>query len=100
MVSGADTADHKVEQIKVTRHPMHYGTICLAGTGCIAQQGNRNLADFFEVGIDPRDGALAIVYDDTSNELVQTIPGTDMPLPSPIEGIVDHRGAPVVTLVR
>ena len=99
-VTGANTAQPKIEQVKVTRHPMHYGSICFAGTGCIIEQGNRNLADFFEVEIDPTDGALLIVYDDTSNELVQTVPGTDTPIPSPIEGIVDHRGAPVVTLIR
>jgi hypothetical protein len=100
MVGDADTAKPAIEQVKVTRHPMHYGSICFAGTGCIAEQGNRNLADFFEVEVDPNDGAVVIVFDDTSNELVQTIPGTDTPLPSPIEGIVDHRGAPVVTVIR
>ena len=99
-LTAADTANPHIEQQKVTRHPMHYGTICLSGTACIAQQGNRNLADFFEVTIDPRNGALAIVYNDTSNELVQTIPGTDIPIPEPIDGIADHRGAPVVMLLR
>jgi hypothetical protein len=41
-----------------------------------------------------------IVYDDTSNELTQAIPGTNTQIPEPVDGIVDHRGAPVVTLVR
>lgn len=100
MVSGANTSKPSVQQVKVTRHPMHYGTICFQGTGCIAQQGNRNLADFFAVTMDPRDGAVVIVYDDTSNELAQVIPGTDTQIPTPIDGVVDHRGAPVVTLVR
>lgn len=100
MVSDAATATPSALQVKVTRHPMHYGTICFQGTGCIAQQGNRNLADFFAVTIDPRDGAVVIVYDDTSNELAQTIPGTDTQIPTPVDGIVDHRGAPVVTLVK
>ena len=100
MVTKADSATPEVRQMKVTRHPMHYGTICLQGTECLTVQGNRNLADFFEVAIDPRNGALSIVYDDTSNELIQTIPGTDMPIPPPFEGISDHRGAPVVTVMR
>jgi hypothetical protein len=100
MVSDANTSKPKIEQVKVTKHPMHYGSICFAGVGCIAEQGNRNLADFFEVNIDPTDGALVIVYDDTSNELIQTFPGTDTPIPPPFDGIVDHRGAPVVTLLR
>ena len=100
MVSNADTAKPSASQVKVTRHPMHYGTICFQGAGCIAQQGNRNLADFFAVTMDPRDGAVVIVYDDTSNELTQVIPGTETQIPPPIDGVVDHRGAPVVTLVR
>jgi len=100
MVGDADTAHPLIEQVKVTRHPMHYGSICFAGVGCIAEQGNRNLADFFEVEVDPNDGAVVIVYDDTSNELVQNIPGTDTPLPTPADGIFDHRGAPVVTVIR
>src|SRR6184192_4173172 len=55
-----------VTLVKVSPHPMHYNDICLAGSGCIASQGNRNLADFFAVTID-HTGAAEIVYDDTSN---------------------------------
>lgn len=93
MVTAADTGSPAVTQVKVTRHPMHYGTICLEGTGCIAVQGNRNLADFFQVTMDPTNGSAVITYNDTSNELVQKVP----PIP---EGFVDHRGAPVVMAVR
>ena len=100
MVTNADTAHPTVQQVKVTRHPMHYGTICFAGTDCIRFRGNRNMADFFEVTTDPATGAVVIVYDDTSNELVQTIPGTDVPIPAPIEGTADHRGGAVVTIAR
>jgi len=92
--SGAVTgALPSVSQVKVTPHPMHYNDICLAGTGCIAQQGNRNLADFFAVTID-RTGAAEIVYDDTSNGLVQ--PGFT---PDNLE-LLDHSGAGVVTVAR
>jgi hypothetical protein len=92
--SGAVTgAQAGVTQVKVTPHPMHYNDICLAGTGCIAQQGNRNLADFFVVTID-RSGAAEIVYDDTSNGLVQ--PGFT---PDNLE-LMDHSGAGVVTVAR
>jgi hypothetical protein len=95
VITGANTAARPViEQVQATRHPIHYGTICLEGLGCIAEQGNRNNADFFEVDTDPRDGAVTIAYNDTSNELVQS------DLPPPPEGIVDHRGAPAVMVVR
>jgi hypothetical protein len=72
---------------------MHYDSICLAGTGCITSQGNRNLADFFEINID-RTGAAEIVYDDTSNGLIQ--PGF---APDNLQ-LVDHAGAGVVTIAR
>src|SRR5437588_8576594 len=79
--------------VKVTPHPMHYDSICLQGTGCISSQGNRNLADFFVVTID-RSGATEIVYDDTSNGLIQQgfAPAN--------EQLVDHAGAGVVTVAR
>ncbi|MFL5824366.1 MAG: hypothetical protein ACJ764_13095 [Solirubrobacteraceae bacterium] len=79
--------------VKVTPHPMKYNEVCLEGTGCIASQGNRNLADFFSVDID-KQGAAEIVYDDTSNGLVQPgfTPGNQQ--------FLDHAGAPLVTLAH
>src|SRR5438874_6207855 len=82
-----------VALVKVTPHPMHYNDVCLQGTGCIESQGNRNLADFFVVNID-RSGAAEIVYDDTSNGLVQ--PGFT---PTGNQ-TVDHAGAGLVTVAR
>ena len=91
--TGAVTGAAPAKQlVKVTPHPMHYDDICLAGTGCIQSQGNRNLADFFEVNID-RSGAAEIVYDDTSNMLVQP-PGTCT------VQVADHCGAGVITVAR
>ena len=52
-------------------------------------QGNRNLADFFNVTIDSS-GAAEIVYDDMSNGLIQA--GNSNP--------ADHAGAAVVTVIR
>jgi hypothetical protein len=86
-------AQPSVTQVKVTPHPMHYNDICLAGTGCVTQQGNRNLADFFVVTVD-HTGAAEIVYDDTSNGLVQ--PGFT---PTGNQ-TVDHAGAGVITVAR
>jgi hypothetical protein len=92
MVTGANSSAPRIDQITVTPHPMHYGTICLQGLGCIAQLGNRNLADFFEVNVDPRDGAIVISYNDTSNELTQSVAGP-IQIPPPADGVADHRGA-------
>src|SRR5207244_8946700 len=92
--SGAVTGGKApVTLVQVTPHPMHYDGICLQGTGCITSQGNRNLADFFSITIDQQ-GAAEIVYDDTSNGLVQ--PGFT---PTGNQ-TVDHAGAPLVTVAR
>ncbi len=87
------SASPQATQVKVTPHPMKYGDVCLQGTGCITAKGNRNLADFFNVTID-RSGAAEIVYDDTSNGLVEQ--GFT---PQGVE-IADHSGAPVITVAR
>ncbi|MHB8340803.1 MAG: hypothetical protein ACYDB7_06455 [Mycobacteriales bacterium] len=81
---------HAVEVV-ATPHPMHYGDICLLGTGCITAEGNRNLADFFELAIDGA-GRARIVYDDTSNNLLQAGLGAT-------NGSLDHSGADVVSVL-
>jgi hypothetical protein len=98
VVTNADSNSPHVKQVRVTRHPMHYGSICLGGTGCIAQNppGNRNLADFFEVDRDPNTGAIVVTYDDTSNNLKQHDPSGSQAPPEQVA----HTGAPVVVMVR
>jgi len=92
--TGAVTgAAPREELVKVSPHPMKYNDICLVGTDCIQQQGNRNLADFFQVRID-RSGAAEVVYADTSNGLVQ--PG----FTPANQQLVDHAGAALVMLAR
>jgi hypothetical protein len=91
--TGAVTgAAPSIALVKVTPHPMHYDDVCLQGTLCASSQGNRNLADFFEVTIDPT-GAAEIVYDDTSNKLVQ-------PPNTCTVQVADHCGAGVITVAR
>jgi hypothetical protein len=79
--------------VKVSPHPNHYQDICLEGSACLTSQGNRNLADFFSLTID-KSGAAEIIYDDTSNGLVQPgfTPGNNQ--------LLDHDGAPLVTVAR
>lgn len=86
------SAAPNVFQTRVSPHPTHYNSICLEGTACIASEGNRNLADFFEVTSD-NTGAAEIVYDDTSNGLLQQgAPQSNQ--------VADHAGAPLVTIAR
>jgi len=70
------------------------------GSACITSQGHRNRADFFEINVDST-GAAEIVYDDTSNGLIQ--PSFKPPIVivnnNPIQ-FVDHPGAGVITVAR
>jgi hypothetical protein len=86
-VTDADSSAPVSHQVIASPHPIHYNDICLQGTGCITGQGNRNMADFFKVTIGP-DGRARIVYDDTSNGLVQGVQDT----------AADHQGAALVTV--
>src|SRR5256884_1689628 len=89
---GITGAAPSTQLVKVTPHPMHYDDVCLAGTGCITQTGNRNLADFFVVTID-HSGAPEIVYDDTPTNLLHP-PGTCT------VQVADHCGAGGITIAR
>jgi hypothetical protein len=49
------------ERAAVTPQPFHYGDICTAGINC-STGGNRNLADFSSVGVDPKTGCAVTVF--------------------------------------
>src|SRR4051794_4790257 len=87
-IDRAATTRPHIVQSRASQHPMHYNDICMLGTACITAQGNRNLADFFEVTIDNQ-GRARIVYGDTSNNLAG---------PSGAVPAADHSGASVVTV--
>lgn len=87
-IDHANTVHPHIVQSRASQHPMHYNDICLLGTGCITQTGDRNLADFFEVTID-RAGRARIVFDDTSNGLASPLGAAPA---------VDHSGAALVTV--
>jgi hypothetical protein len=95
-VQNAASSSPTITQVKAVDHPMHHGSICLSGLGCITIQGNRNLADYFEITTDAS-GAAYIVYNNTANELIDQAPGAGIPVPA---GVVDHKGAEVVHVVR
>ena len=51
-------------QVKATTHPFHYDSICLNGLGCDLANppGDRSLADFFSIALDPKTGKLMVVF--------------------------------------
>ena len=71
MISGADNVDPAAvtyAQNRFTHKPMHLGQICNLGLGCTVSGGDRTMADFFAVFVDPRDGRMRIVYNDTTSQ--------------------------------
>jgi hypothetical protein len=49
---------------KASDHSVHTGGICISGLGCTLNGGDRTLLDFFQVSIDPTNGAADIAYTD------------------------------------
>jgi hypothetical protein len=66
-VTGANTSSPTIYQDRATEHPMNFGQVCTAGTLCIATGGDRTMADFLTLQHD-HDGALSIIYNDTTNQ--------------------------------
>ena len=52
------------QQIKASTHPMHYDQVCLSGLACTLG-GDRSLADFFAMALDPVTKRLVIVFDES-----------------------------------
>jgi uncharacterized repeat protein (TIGR01451 family) len=50
--------------VKASDHDIHKGGICISGLGCAVNGGDRTLLDFFQVSIDPTNGAADIAYTD------------------------------------
>ncbi len=67
LITNANTASPLIEQDRFTEKPTHYGQICNSGIGCTASMGDRVMADFLSVDIAP-DGAIQIVYNDTTSQ--------------------------------
>jgi hypothetical protein len=59
MAKSTDSGEHFV-QSSVTSTANHVGVVCTDGSACY--RGDRQLADLFEVAIDPRSGLAAIAY--------------------------------------
>lgn len=62
MTLDALSANPRWSQAATTSHPFHYNSICLGGLGCDLSAGDRSLADYFAMDLDPKTGRLHIVY--------------------------------------
>jgi hypothetical protein len=79
MTTNATAASPSFKQAVVGDGPNHIGDICLQGTvGCIENVGNRNMADFISVDVNPSTGALQATWANDANQLA-TLPTTLIP---------------------
>ncbi len=69
IITNATSASPSIIQQRFTDQPMHYGQICAGGLGCSTNPGSdRTMADFFGFVLDRVDGAIRIVYNDTTSQ--------------------------------
>ena len=68
LITNATSASPTFAQTKFTDQPMNYGQICTGGIGCTISNGDRTMADFFAIFLDPADGAMRIVYNDVTSQ--------------------------------
>ena len=68
LITGAAGTTPTYYQQRFTDQPMNYGQICTGGIGCTISGGDRTMADFFTVFLDRSDGAMRIVYNDTTSQ--------------------------------
>ncbi|CAN5119259.1 hypothetical protein BH20ACT24_BH20ACT24_14750 [soil metagenome] len=55
-------------QVKATHHPIHWDSICLSGLACTTSGGDRSLLDFFQMRMDPRDGRVFVVFNESNKK--------------------------------
>src|SRR5437868_10315034 len=104
LIRNANTSSPLIEQDRFTEKPMHYGQICNGGIGCTLSSGDRVMADFLSVAIAKQDGAIQIVYNDTTSQYHSahlflerqltgpTPPGTTRAKSAPVSPIADATG--------
>ncbi len=66
-VQNANTANPTITQARFTEKPMNYGQICTGGLGCTVSQGDRTMADYFNVNLG-NNGRIRIVFNDTTSQ--------------------------------
>jgi hypothetical protein len=79
ITTNGSSAHPTFQESTVGAGPAHIGDVCLEGTvGCVQNVGNRNMADFIAVDIDPASGAVQATWANDANQLA-TMPTTLIP---------------------
>jgi hypothetical protein len=58
----------QMAQVAASSHDTHFDSICLNGTLCDVQMGDRSLVDYFAMDLNPADGRLNIVYNNAAKK--------------------------------
>lgn len=98
-----NTAARTFAQVQASSHPMYYDQICLDGLGCTINMGDRSMADFYAIDLNPANGELVIVFNTTHKEPRAGVGQVASPLvirqiagPSNLGGMVANAGRKVV----
>ncbi len=60
----------ELQQVEVSPRVNHFGQICVSGLGCTINGKNRDLLDFFDIGVDA-DGRVGVTWSDDNHGLTQ-----------------------------
>ena len=84
-------------QVKATTHPFHYDSICLNGLGCdlAAPAGDRTLADFFAIDLNPVSGKLSVVFNRTNKKPDEALGHVGTPMVVTQNGGLSNNGGTV-----
>ncbi|MES2683222.1 MAG: sialidase family protein [Pseudomonadota bacterium] len=98
-----DTAARSFAQVQASSHPMYYDQICLDGLGCTVNMGDRSMADFFAIDLNPKTGELVIVFNFNNKRPRAEVGQVALPMvirqiagPSNLGGMVDNAGRKVL----
>lgn len=98
-----NTPTRTFAQVQASSHPMYYDQICLDGLGCTVNMGDRSMADFYAIDLNPVNGELVIVFNTSHKRPGGGVGQVASPLvirqiagPSNLGGTVANAGRQVV----
>ena len=90
-------------QVQASSHPMYYDQICLDGLGCTINMGDRSMADFYAIDLNPKTGELVIVFNFNNKRPRAEVGQVALPMvirqiagPSNLGGKVENAGRKVL----
>lgn len=98
-----NTPGRTFAQVQASSHPMYFDQICLDGLGCSVTMGDRSMADFYAMDLNPANGELVIVFNTSHKKPSDGVGQVASPLvirqiagPSNLGGMVANAGRKVL----